>query len=104
MTATSDVATAPVSPGAAARPARSQRRLAYGWRVLRTGVAFLTFGIGAIVAAAVVWPLRLLPRRTAARREAQAQRGVHGAFRLFAPWMAPLRLRPVSRISPRPPP
>ncbi|PYN20349.1 MAG: 1-acyl-sn-glycerol-3-phosphate acyltransferase [Candidatus Rokuibacteriota bacterium] len=72
MTATSDVATAPVSPGAAARPARSERRLAYGWRVLRTGVAFLTFGIGAIVVAAVVWPLRLLPRRTDARREVHA--------------------------------
>ena len=98
MTATSDVATAPVSPGAAARPARSQRRLAYGWRVLRTGVAFLTFGIGAIVVAAVVWPLRLLPRRTDARREVQAQRVVHGAFRLFAWWMATLGLVRVSWI------
>ncbi len=98
MTSTSDVATAPVSPGAASRPARAQGAVAYGWRVLRTGGAFLTFGLGALVVAAIVWSLRLLPRRTDARREVQAQRVVHGAFRLFAWWMATLGLLRVSWI------
>jgi 1-acyl-sn-glycerol-3-phosphate acyltransferase len=89
MTFTPEVATVPVSPGAASRPLWSPRRLARGWRVLRTGLAFVSFGVGAIVVAAIVW---LMARGTPAQREIRAQRIVHRAFRLFAWWMACLGL------------
>jgi len=98
MTSTSDVASAPASPGAAARPVGWQRSVAHGWRALRTGVGFLMFGIGAIVVAGLVWPLRLRPGVTAARREVQTQRVVHGAFRLWIWWMVRLGLVRVSWI------
>src|SRR5919204_487901 len=54
MTFTSQAATAPVPEAAASRRVPSRNHLAYGWRVLRTGVAFVSFGLGAIVVAAVV--------------------------------------------------
>jgi 1-acyl-sn-glycerol-3-phosphate acyltransferase len=91
MPPTSDVAT--VSPSTASHPTRVPGSLAYGWRALRTGVAFLTFGVGAIVVAGIVWPLRLRPGR-----QVPVQRMVHGAFRLFAWWMATLGLIRVSWI------
>src|SRR5712691_6344122 len=97
MASTSEVATAPASSGAASRPARTQA-VAHGWRVLRTGVAFFTFGAGAIVVAGIVWPLRLLPGGTSARREVAVQRVVRAAFRLFAWWMRRLGLIRVSWI------
>src|SRR5256885_17176783 len=87
MTSTSDVATAPTSPGAAARLARSQRSMARGWRVLKTGVAFVTFGVGAIVVAGIVRPVRLLDRRAAGRSEVRTQRVVPRAPRLFVWWV-----------------
>jgi len=97
MAPTSEVATAPASSGAASRPARTQA-VAHGWRVLRTGVAFVTFGVGAIVVAGIVWPLRLLPEQTSARREVAVQRVVRAAFRLFAWWMRRLGLIRVAWI------
>src|SRR5437763_5156293 len=97
MAPTSEVATAPASSGAASRPARTQA-VAHGWRVLRTGVAFVTFGVGAIVVAGIVWPLRLLPEETSARREVAVQRVVRAAFRLFAWWMRRLGLIRVAWI------
>src|SRR5947208_15580351 len=86
MAPTSEVATAPASSGAASRPARTQA-VAHGWSVLRNGVAFVTFGVGAIVVAGIVWPLRLLPEETSARRDVAGQRVVRAAFRLVAWWM-----------------
>src|SRR5438445_452283 len=97
MAPTSEVATAPASSGAASRPARAQA-VAHGWRVLRTGVAFVTFGVGAIVVAGIVWPLRVLPAGTSARREVAVQRVVRAAFPLFACWMRRLGLIRVSWI------
>ena len=97
MASTSEVATAPASSGAASRPARTQA-VAHGWRVLRAGVAFFTFGVGAIVVAGIVWPLRVLPAGTSARREVAVQRVVRAAFRLFAWWMRRLGLIRVSWI------
>src|SRR6266403_1721468 len=97
MASTSEVATAPASSGAASRPARTQA-VARGWRVLRTGVAFFTFGVGAIVVAGIVWPLRLRPGGTSARREVAVQRVVGAAFRLFAWWLTSLGLIRVSWI------
>ena len=82
MASTSEVATAPASSGAATRPARTPA-VAHGWRVLRTGVAFFTFGVGAIVVAGIVWPLRVLPGGTSARREVAVQRVVRAALHGF---------------------
>jgi len=97
MASTSEVATAQASPGAASRPARAPA-LAHGWRALRTGVAFFTFGLGAVVVAGIVWPVRLLPGWTRACREVAVQRVVRAAFRLFAWWMTSLGLIRVSWI------
>jgi 1-acyl-sn-glycerol-3-phosphate acyltransferase len=95
MTFTSQAATAPVPEAAASRRVPSRNHLAYGWRVLRTGVAFVSFGLGAIVVAAVV---RVCVRDTTARGEVRTQRFVHHAFRLFRWWMTCLRLIRVSWI------
>ena len=85
MTVTSQVAAPPVAPGAASRRVPSRRRLARGWRALRTGVAFASFGVGAIVVAAIT---------------AVSARGVPArhAFRLWLWWMVWLRLCRVSWI------
>ena len=95
MTSSQQVATAPVASGAASRPRPTRRRLAYGWRVVRTGVAFASFGVGAIVTAGVVW---VGARGDAGRRATRAQRIVHRAFGLFAWWMARLGLLRASWI------
>src|SRR2546430_4302928 len=97
MAPTSEVATAPASPAPPSRPART-RAVAHGGRLLRTGVAFFTFGVGATVVAGIVWPLRLLPAGTRARREVAVQRVVRAAFRLFAWWVRRLGLIRVSWI------
>ena len=65
MASRSELASAVVSPGAGSSPARSARHVAHAWRALRTGVAFVLFGLGAIVVAGIVWPWRLLGRGTA---------------------------------------
>ena len=89
MTAPSQAAAAPVARGAAWRSRPSSRQLAYGWRVLRTGLAFVSFGFGAIVVAGLVW---LAARGPAERAERRAQRIVHHAFGVFAWWMTLLGL------------
>ena len=95
MTVTSQVAAPPVAPGAASRRVPSRRRLAHGWRALRTGVAFASFGVGAIVVAAIT---AVSARGVPARRELRTQRVVHHAFRLWLWWMVCLRLCRVSWI------
>jgi 1-acyl-sn-glycerol-3-phosphate acyltransferase len=95
MTVTSPAATAPVASGAASRPTPTPGRLAHGWRQLRTGLAFVSFGVGAIIVAALVV---LLVPGTPAQREVRTQRIVHRAFALFAWWMACLGLIRVSWI------
>ena len=95
MTVTSQVAAAPVAPGAASHRVPSRRRLAHGWRALRTGVAFASFGVGAIVVAAVT---AVSARGARERRELRTQRVVHRAFRLFMWWMRCLRLCRVSWV------
>jgi 1-acyl-sn-glycerol-3-phosphate acyltransferase len=89
MTVTSDVATARVSPDTASLPLRPTQRIVRGWRALRTGLAFVSFGVGAIVVAALV---RLSARGSAARRQMRTQWIVHRAFRIFAWWMTRLGL------------
>jgi 1-acyl-sn-glycerol-3-phosphate acyltransferase len=88
----------PAIAGATARRGVLARRLAHGWRALRTGVAFATFGVGAVVLAGTMLPaLRLMPRPPA-DADQRAQRLVHLAFRLFEWWMAALGLIRVTRI------
>jgi 1-acyl-sn-glycerol-3-phosphate acyltransferase len=95
MTVTSPAATAPVAPGAASRPTPTPGRVAHSWRVLRTGLAFVSFGVGAIVVAALV---PLVARGTRAQRELRTQRIVHRAFALFTLWMRVLGLMRLSWI------
>ena len=89
MTVTSQVATTRVSPRTARYPLGSWTRAARGWRALRTGLAFVSFGVGALVVAALVW---LFARGPAAQRPVRTQRIVHRAFQLFAWWMTRLGL------------
>ena len=96
MTVTSQIATAPVAPGGAARRVSSRRRLAYGWRVLRTGLAFVGFGVGAVVAAMIAW---VWARGAPAQRELRTQHVVHQAFRLFVLWMKCLGLLRLSWVA-----
>jgi 1-acyl-sn-glycerol-3-phosphate acyltransferase len=98
MTFTSEVAATPVSDRTPSRPKRSPGPLARRWRALRTGLAFLSFGVGAIVVAVLVW---LVARGAHAGREVRAQRIVHGAFRLFAWWMTRLGLIRTAWIDPQ---
>jgi 1-acyl-sn-glycerol-3-phosphate acyltransferase len=65
---------------------RLRPRLGYGWRVFATGLCFSTFGLGAAVLSATVFPLLALtaPSRAAQRR--RIQHAMHYAFRLFV-WM-----------------
>src|SRR5690349_5530847 len=55
-----------------------------GWRVVRTGLAFVAFGIGALVIGLLVTPLLRLswPRHPDLQRKMQFL--IHHAFRLFA--------------------
>jgi 1-acyl-sn-glycerol-3-phosphate acyltransferase len=89
MRFTSDVATTPVTPGTASRPMGSPGGIIRRWRAFRTGLAFVSFGAGAIVVAALV---RLSAQDGSARGQLRAQHIVHRAFRLFAWWMARLGL------------
>jgi len=95
MTVTSEVATTRVSSHTAPHPRPSWSRADRGWRALRTGLAFVSFGVGALVVAALV---RLFARGPAARRQVQTQRIVHRAFQFFAWWMARLGLLRVSWV------
>ena len=89
MTVTSEVATARVQARTARYPRGSQKRAARGWRALRTGLAFVSFAVGALVVAALVW---VAARGPATRRQLQTQRIVHRAFQVFAWWMTGLGL------------
>ena len=97
MTVTSEVATTRVSRHAAPNPRSSWSRADRGWRALRTGLAFVSFGVGALVVAALV---RLFAHGPAARRQVRTQRIVHRAFQFFAWWMARLGLLRASWVDP----
>jgi 1-acyl-sn-glycerol-3-phosphate acyltransferase len=56
--------------------------LRFGWRAARTGIAFATFGVGALILAGLVFPL-LGAGAEGRRRELRAQRVVHLSFRVF---------------------
>lgn len=63
-----------------------------GWRVFRTGVAFLVFGLGVTVISALALPLLQLVsgQRTATQRRVQLL--IHHSFRLFAWFMTTIGL------------
>src|SRR5215470_15616212 len=89
MTVTSEVATPRISPRPASLPLRSWARAARVWRALRTGLAFVSFGVGAIAVAALVC---VSARGAAPRPQLRAQGIVHRAFQVFAWWMRCLGL------------
>jgi 1-acyl-sn-glycerol-3-phosphate acyltransferase len=62
-----------------------------GWRATRHGIAFVTFGVGALLLSAVVFPL-LGIGSSGRRRELRVQRAIHVAFRLFVGIMRALGL------------
>jgi 1-acyl-sn-glycerol-3-phosphate acyltransferase len=83
----------PWSPGdATALSAGRRPLLRQGWRAFRTGLAFVVFGLGALVISALLLPsLRLVCRRRS-DAERRAQLLLHHSFRLFAWLMASLGL------------
>ena len=89
----------PVAPRLAAQiPDRMRRRLSYGWRVFRTGMAFGVFGLGALVIGFVLIPVFYLLPGAKGEREIRGQMIVHLGFRTFVWVMESLGLIRVSRI------
>ena len=66
-------------------------RLRLGWRAARTGIAFVTFGVGALILGGLVFPL-LRTTTAGRRRELRVQRAIHLSFRLFVGIMSALGL------------
>jgi 1-acyl-sn-glycerol-3-phosphate acyltransferase len=62
------------------------------WRAMRTGLAFAVFGAGAVVVAAVAFPVLGLLPGSQESRELLAQRLIHHTFRLFVWFMRALGL------------
>jgi 1-acyl-sn-glycerol-3-phosphate acyltransferase len=73
-------------------------RLAYCWRALRTGLAFVVFGAGALVVAFVVIPV--VRRAPGGRSDPtiRVQAVIHRGFRWFEWFMSVLGLIRVSRV------
>lgn len=98
--------TAVACPSAAAASAaaigpaahRPRRRIARGFRALRTGLAFATFGLGALIVAGIGFPLLHLRGGSRDARERRAQYLVHLSFRLFVRFMTVLGLIRVSVV------
>lgn len=64
--------------------------LGRAWRVLATGLSFLTFGVGGLLLGVLVFPLLSLPQRDPARRARLARRVIQGCFRRFIGMMRAL--------------
>jgi 1-acyl-sn-glycerol-3-phosphate acyltransferase len=73
-------------------PSRASSTLRHAWRVVRTALAFVVFGIGAVMIGLLVLPVLRLryPQHSTAGRRLQLL--IHHAFRLFAWLMVSLRL------------
>ncbi|MBZ4415733.1 1-acyl-sn-glycerol-3-phosphate acyltransferase [Myxococcus sp. RHSTA-1-4] len=63
------------------------RKLERGWRILATGIAFSTFGLGGLGLRLLYFPLLQLFVRDRARRTRLARLAVHHTFRVFVEWM-----------------
>ena len=63
-----------------------------GWRVFRTGVAFLVFGLGAMVISVLALPLLQLVSWRRSDTQRRVQRLIHLAFRFFAWFMTTIGL------------
>lgn len=73
-------------------PPTGPATLRHGWRVVRTGLAFVVFGIGALVIGVLVLPLLRLGWRRHSDADSRMQLLIHHAFRLFAWFMVFLGL------------
>jgi 1-acyl-sn-glycerol-3-phosphate acyltransferase len=68
-------------------PARRLPSLRRGWRAFRTGVAFVMFGLGAVLISVVAVPILRLTSRRPGALQRRTQALIHHAFRLFAWFM-----------------
>lgn len=73
-------------------------RLAYCWRAVRTGLAFVVFGVGALIVAFVIIPV--IRRAPGGRSDPtiRVQAVIHRGFRWFEWFMSVLGLIRVSRV------
>lgn len=58
-----------------------------GWRVVASGLAFATFGLGGVLLGGIGVPLLHLLVRDRARRRTLARKAIHLGFRAFVGWM-----------------
>ena len=63
-----------------------------GWRAFRTGLAFVVFGLGAVVIDLLILPVLRLVSWRPADRQRRVQLLIHHAYRLFALFMTTLGL------------
>lgn len=59
------------------------QRISHTWRVLATGISFMTFGIGGLVMSGTVFPFAALLSPDAATKKRRMQRLMHYSWRLF---------------------
>jgi 1-acyl-sn-glycerol-3-phosphate acyltransferase len=63
-----------------------------GWRAFRTGLAFVVFGLGALVIEVLILPVLWLVSWRPSDRQRRVQLVIHHAYRLFAWFMATIGL------------
>jgi 1-acyl-sn-glycerol-3-phosphate acyltransferase len=63
------------------------RRLNRGWRVIATGIAFATFGLGGLVLSVTLFPLAALTSPDPATTRRRVQRTMSASWRLFVWFM-----------------
>jgi len=59
------------------------QRVNYYWRLLATGLCFLSFGLGALFISSIIFPLQTLLIKGKAKRKKIARYTIHKAFALF---------------------
>lgn len=60
-----------------------RKRLNFAWRIIATGIGFLSFGLGGIGLATVIIPLAVIGRQTPKQRQIRVQNIIHLSFRWF---------------------
>lgn len=68
------------------RPIRSSKGFNWYWRLLATGFAFSSFGLGGLLLAITIFPAMMIILRDRAKRRKYAQFVICRGFRLFT-WM-----------------
>lgn len=68
------------------------RRVARGWRIVRTGIAFASLGIASLLLSLVLFPPLRLVVRDREKRQIQAQKLVHRVARAYLGWLEFLQI------------